>query len=171
MEPKYSKDSRDQKDVELNNKNDQRNNRKKHKRTIRIRYRWIFIAMLIALLFLLNWDGLNFGSGNGTDKNNSTGNNVYETEDLDGSSEDDGSIENAEENQNKYTISVQGEVILSGHGDVLEEISMDELKLQLSELDPQQIVTIRDKGAVNKIYVQVVDLVDSYNLEKIETAN
>lgn len=150
MDHKYTNDSIEEKKVEHKKKN----------KKLHLRYRWIFIAMLIALLFLLNWDGLNFGGGKGTTENGA----------ADGVDSDTNSIVSTEKDEmnSGYTISIQGELIYSGYNKKLEEITMEELKIELSELEPQ-IVTIRDEGAVNRIYNQVVELVDSFHLDKVET--
>lgn len=161
-----------------NQENQSNYKHKKKKRKIRLGYRWILIAMILALLFLLQWNGLHFGGSpdsgrsDGDTNQSISASNVQSNDNntTDETNTVETSLNSDEETRNmSYLIAVRGESIFAGQEESLQEVSLDDLKAELSKLK-DVVVTIRDEGAINKVYEQVVALVDSFDLEIIETA-
>lgn len=136
---------------------------KKRKGRLKIGFRGVILAMLIALLLFLGWDGMNVGSGNGD-----------EAETIENGQESDleSSNKNPESNlqeveQEFFAIYVVEERIYldaEDGGSKLVETDLVKLKDQLSPFDKKESrIIVYDGGALSGTYEDVINLVKSYD--------
>lgn len=132
----------------------------------KVSFRSMIIAMIVALLGFLGFGGLELGNGDGADVD--TGNEsgvVSEVEDN--TTKDIGTIDN--EVENTFAIYVREDKLFvpdESSDDGYKEVTIEEVKAMLADLDSSQKVVVHDDGAINKTYEEVIQVVDESGVRK-----
>ena len=140
---------------------------KKRKGRTKIGFRGVILAMLIALLLFLGWDGMNLGDGEGVGTETETaenGDNV-ETESTTKNPETD-SQEGDELDQFSVYL-VEERIYLDDEemGAKLVETDLSKLEDKISSFDKEKSrIVIYDGGALSGTYEDVINLVKRYDL-------
>lgn len=163
---------------EVNDTNSKENGSSSSKRTknkkkgrLHLSVRLIIVAMIIALLFLLNWDGLHFGgrlgdllSGESQDTQNAQGTTNADVANTTSESKDN----SIDASLIQLVVIVRGEQIFIQDTAGEKEVTLSGLVEILTSLG-SGIVSIQDDGAILKVYNEVVAAVDTAKLQIIET--
>lgn len=139
----------------------------KDKGRAKVSFRSMIIAMVVALLGFLGFGGLELGNGDGADVDTGNQSGVVSEVNEDSTSKDMGSIDNEEENT--FAIYVREDKLFvpdDTSDDGYKEVSIDEVKALLEQLDTTQKVVVHDDGAINKTYEEVIQVVDDSGVRK-----
>lgn len=139
----------------------------KDKGRAKVSFRSMIIAMVVALLGFLGFGGLELGNGDGADVDTGNQSGVVSEVNEDSTSKDMGSIDNEEENT--FAIYVREDKLFvpdDTSDDGYKEVSIDEVKALLAQLDTTQKVVVHDDGAINKTYEEVIQVVDDSGVRK-----
>lgn len=142
-------------------------NNNKDKGRAKVSFRSMIIAMVVALLGFLGFGGLELGNGDGADVDTGNQSGVVSEVNEDSTSKDMGSIDNEEENT--FAIYVREDKLFvpdDTSDDGYKEVSIDEVKALLEQLDTTQKVVVHDDGAINKTYEEVIQVVDDSGVRK-----
>lgn len=118
----------------------------------------IILLLLLALLWLMNYLGLGFGFGKG-DGGSSSGSDSAAV-----SASDD----NTDTTKTTYTVTVSGSTYKFNG----EELTLDDLKTKLGELDKaKSVVEIKDDGAVENAMADAKSAVEGLGLSVVNTSD
>lgn len=135
---------------------------KRKKRRIKVGFRGVILAMLMALLFFLGWDGMNFGQGSGVSTQTEGS-----AEDSDKSGNEEVSEADGEEAQSfSYAIYVVEDKVyidpVAEDGKLIL-VELPDLEKRLKELDTNEgRIVLYDAGALSGTYEDVLELVKQF---------
>jgi len=139
--------------------------KRKKRSKIQLSFRIIIIAMILALLFLLNWDGLHFGGKIGElmgesqqEESSSSDKDSAESDSTTNSTSNSTADTEIQENVNTYDVIIREDKIIVFDQGKEVEVDQAELTEQLKILTNETVV-LQDDGALNKVYEEVKEII------------
>jgi len=145
---------------------------KENKGGVKVSFKSMIIAMIVALLGFLGFGGLELGNSDGADAE--AGNKagiVSEVNESKTNEDVDTDVEIEEAMDSNFYIYVHEEQILIKYkeSDVdLDEVQLNNLEQILTDFPIDVQVYIYDDGAISKTYVKVMEIVNKSGLENYE---
>jgi len=135
---------------------------RKEKRGLKVNFKTMIIAMIVALLAFLRLGNFELGDGN----NQNASNDVYNESSSESEQSQDEMTSDGESVEYSYRIYVKGEEIFvtTEEAGELVNVSLSFIEEEIMMLDSQTRILLYDDGAVNKTYNDVKELVEKSKL-------